>query len=191
MMPRLEAAALVAAVGIDPAGTLFVAGRFFVPDDLRSLLAGFAFDLIVAIWLSLGSTAVSCAATDTSPVINWGERPRVPKRGAVTSVNTARITLRWLPMSSEFGAIFWLLIEPRDHKSAQEIKVYFRSRRENSTGSSLCRLRLSFPGANSGLVRDRKRTGSSARWRSNPLTTACRVRDQLSHSWCWKTGRQR
>jgi hypothetical protein len=48
----LEAAALVAAVGFGRAGTLLLAGRFAVRDDLRAVLAGFGFDLLVAIWLS-------------------------------------------------------------------------------------------------------------------------------------------
>jgi hypothetical protein len=48
----LEAAALVAAVGFGRAGTLLLAGRFAVRDDLSAVLAGFGFDLLVAIWLS-------------------------------------------------------------------------------------------------------------------------------------------
>jgi hypothetical protein len=47
-----EAAALVAAVGFDRAGTLLLAGRFTVREDLRAVFADFDFDLLVAIWLS-------------------------------------------------------------------------------------------------------------------------------------------
>src|SRR5437773_1719493 len=54
-----EAAALVAAVGFDRAGTLFLAGRFTVRDDLRVVFADFDFDLLVATWLSSGSTTAS------------------------------------------------------------------------------------------------------------------------------------
>jgi hypothetical protein len=62
-----EAAALVAAVGFDRAGTLLLAGCFTLRDDLRPVFADFDFDLVVAIWSLLGSTAASCAATDTTP----------------------------------------------------------------------------------------------------------------------------
>src|SRR3984893_17062675 len=62
-----EAAALVAAVGFDRVGTLLLAGRFTVRDDLRAVFANFDFDLLVAIWLSLGSMTASCAGTATSP----------------------------------------------------------------------------------------------------------------------------
>jgi hypothetical protein len=48
-----EAAALVAAAGFDRAGTLLLAGCFTVRGDLRAVFAGFDFDLLVAIWLSL------------------------------------------------------------------------------------------------------------------------------------------
>jgi hypothetical protein len=48
------AAALVAAAGFDRAGTALLAGRFAGRDDLRVVFAGFEFDLVVAIWLSLG-----------------------------------------------------------------------------------------------------------------------------------------
>jgi hypothetical protein len=56
-----------AAVGFDRVGTLLLAGCFTVRDDLRAVFADFDFDLLVAIWLSLGSTTASCAATDTAP----------------------------------------------------------------------------------------------------------------------------
>jgi hypothetical protein len=49
----LEAAALVAAVGFDRTGMLLLAERIVVRDDLGVLLAGLAFGLTVAIWLSL------------------------------------------------------------------------------------------------------------------------------------------
>jgi hypothetical protein len=49
-----EAAALVAAAGFDRAGALLLTGRFVVRDDLRVVFADFDFDLLVAIWLSLG-----------------------------------------------------------------------------------------------------------------------------------------
>src|SRR6202022_4463486 len=62
-----ETAALVAAVGFDRVGTLLLAGCFTVRDDLRAVFADFDFDLLVAIWLSTGSTTASCAATDTAP----------------------------------------------------------------------------------------------------------------------------
>jgi hypothetical protein len=68
------AAALVAAVGFDRAGTLLLAGRFTLRDDLRAVVADFDFDLLVAIWFSLGSTTASCAATDTTPPIRGGAR---------------------------------------------------------------------------------------------------------------------
>src|SRR6266436_9695306 len=47
-----EAAALIAAVGFDRAGTLLLAGCFTVRDDLRAVFADFDFDLLMAIWLS-------------------------------------------------------------------------------------------------------------------------------------------
>src|ERR1700716_2870584 len=50
-----EAAALVAAVGFDRAEALLLAGCFAGRDDLRAVFADFDFDLLVAIWLSLGS----------------------------------------------------------------------------------------------------------------------------------------
>jgi hypothetical protein len=62
-----EAAALVGAADFDRAGTPLLATRFAGRDDLRAVVADFDFDLLVAIWLSLGSTTASCAATDTSP----------------------------------------------------------------------------------------------------------------------------
>src|ERR1700719_3445081 len=62
-----EAAALVAAVDVDRAGTPLLAGRFTLRDDLRAVFADFDFDLLVAIWLSLGSTTASCAGTAASP----------------------------------------------------------------------------------------------------------------------------
>src|SRR6266851_8576670 len=69
------AAALVAAVGFDRAGTLLLAGRFTLRDDLRAVVADFDFDLLVAIWLSTGSTTASGAGTGTAPPIGGrGER---------------------------------------------------------------------------------------------------------------------
>src|SRR5882672_5847747 len=47
-----EPAALVAAVGFDRAGTLLLAGRLTVRDDLRAVFADFDFALLVATWLS-------------------------------------------------------------------------------------------------------------------------------------------
>src|SRR6202035_5257183 len=64
-----EATALVAAVGFDRAGTLLLAGCFTVRDDLRAVFADFDFNLLVAIWLSTGSTTASGAGTDTAPPI--------------------------------------------------------------------------------------------------------------------------
>src|SRR6202051_242934 len=64
-----EATALVAAVGFDRAGTLLLAGCFTVRDDLRAVFADFDFDLLVAIWLSTGSTTASGACTGTSQPI--------------------------------------------------------------------------------------------------------------------------
>src|SRR6266478_3195365 len=69
------AAALVA-VGFDRAGTLLLAGRFTLRDDLRAVFADFDFDLLVAIWFSLGSTTASCAATDPTPPIGRAGRER-------------------------------------------------------------------------------------------------------------------
>jgi hypothetical protein len=70
-----EATALVAAVGFDRAGTLLLAGCFTVRDDLRAVFADFDFDLLVAIWLSTGSTTASGAGTGTAPPIGGrGER---------------------------------------------------------------------------------------------------------------------
>jgi hypothetical protein len=66
-----EVAALIAAADFDCAGTLLLAGYFTERDDLRAVFADFDFDLVVAIWLSLGSTTASCAATDTAPPITW------------------------------------------------------------------------------------------------------------------------
>jgi hypothetical protein len=53
-------------------GTLLLVGCFTVRDDLRTVFADFDFDLLVAIWLSLGSTTASCAGTDTAPPIGAG-----------------------------------------------------------------------------------------------------------------------
>src|SRR5437879_9234152 len=61
-----------AAVGFDRVGTLLLVGCFTVRDDLRTVFADFDFDLLVAIWLSLGSTTASCAGTDTAPPIGAG-----------------------------------------------------------------------------------------------------------------------
>src|SRR6202022_3941832 len=70
-----ETAALVAAVGFDRVGTLLLAGCFTVRDDLRAVFADFDFDLLVAIWLSTGSTTASGAGTGTAPPIGGrGER---------------------------------------------------------------------------------------------------------------------
>ena len=56
-----ETAALVAAVGFDRVGTLLLAGCFTVRDDLRAVFADFDFDLLVAIWLSLGiNDSITC-----------------------------------------------------------------------------------------------------------------------------------
>jgi hypothetical protein len=49
-----EVTALVEAAGFDRAGALLLTGRFAVRDDLRVVFADFDFDLLVAIWLSLG-----------------------------------------------------------------------------------------------------------------------------------------
>jgi hypothetical protein len=49
-----EVAALVAAGGFGRAVTLLLAGCIAVRDDLRAVFAGLDFDLVVAIWLSLG-----------------------------------------------------------------------------------------------------------------------------------------
>src|ERR1700737_4295802 len=49
-----EEAALVAAAGFNRVGTALLAGRFAARDDLRLAFAVFDFDLLVAIWLSLG-----------------------------------------------------------------------------------------------------------------------------------------
>jgi hypothetical protein len=53
-----EAAALVAAVGIDRAGTLLVAERLTVGGDLRATFLDF--DLLVAIWVSFLSDSIMC-----------------------------------------------------------------------------------------------------------------------------------
>jgi hypothetical protein len=56
-----ETAALVAAVGFDRIGTLLLAGCLTVRDDLRAVFADFDFDLLVAIWLSLGiNDSIGC-----------------------------------------------------------------------------------------------------------------------------------
>jgi hypothetical protein len=49
-----ETAALVEAVGFDRGGTLLLATRLTLRDDLRAVFADFDFDLLVVIWLSLG-----------------------------------------------------------------------------------------------------------------------------------------
>jgi hypothetical protein len=49
-----EAAAVVAAVDFDRVGTAPFTECFVVQDDLPAVFAGFDFDLLVAIWLSLG-----------------------------------------------------------------------------------------------------------------------------------------
>src|SRR6202158_1208054 len=80
-----EATALVAAVGFDRAGTLLLAGCFTVRDDLRAVFADFDFELLVAIWLSTGSTTASCAGTDTAPPIGAG-RAEGGRRALVAGV---------------------------------------------------------------------------------------------------------
>jgi hypothetical protein len=52
--PTFEAVASVAAVDFGRAGTLLLAERFALRDDLRAVFADFDFDLVAAIWLSLG-----------------------------------------------------------------------------------------------------------------------------------------
>src|SRR5258708_17667738 len=69
-----EGTALVAAVCFGRAETLLLAGDFAGRDDLRAVFADFDFDLLVAIWLSFGSTTASCAATDTAPPKEGGAR---------------------------------------------------------------------------------------------------------------------
>src|SRR4051812_29157689 len=65
-----EVAALVAAVFFGRTRTLLLAGCFVLGDDLLVVLESFAFDLLVAIWLSRWeSTTASRAATDTAPPI--------------------------------------------------------------------------------------------------------------------------
>ena len=46
--------------GLRSGGTLLLAGRFTVRDDLRAVFAGFDFDLLVAIWLSLINDSIMC-----------------------------------------------------------------------------------------------------------------------------------
>jgi hypothetical protein len=53
---------------------LLLTGRPAVRDDLRAVFADFDFDLLVTIWLSLGSTTASRAATDTAPPIGGRAR---------------------------------------------------------------------------------------------------------------------
>src|ERR1700687_4386284 len=72
-----EATALVAAVGFDRAGTLLLAGCFTVRDDLRAVFADFDFDLLVAIWLSTGSTTATGAGTGTARQSEGGAERRV------------------------------------------------------------------------------------------------------------------
>jgi hypothetical protein len=55
--------ALVLAAGFDRAEILLLARRL----ALRGVFTDFDFDLLVAIWHSLGSSTASGAATDTSP----------------------------------------------------------------------------------------------------------------------------
>ena len=63
-----EAAEVFVAVGFGRSGTLLLARRFAVRDDLRAVFADFDFVFLVAIWRSLGGHATaSCAATDTTP----------------------------------------------------------------------------------------------------------------------------
>src|ERR1700682_4375656 len=75
------AAALVAAVGCDRAEALLLAGCFAGRDDLRAVFADVDadvdFDLLVAIWLSTGSTTASCAATDPAPPVGGRGKRRV------------------------------------------------------------------------------------------------------------------
>src|SRR6202035_3145797 len=63
---RFEAAALVPGRSLDRATILLMARRFGLRADLRRVFADFDFSLLVAIWLSLGSTTASCAATDAT-----------------------------------------------------------------------------------------------------------------------------
>jgi hypothetical protein len=70
-----EEVAVDEAVVFDRAGAPLLVGRFAVRDDLRVIFVGFDFDLLVAIWLSMGSTTASSAATDPAPPIGGrGER---------------------------------------------------------------------------------------------------------------------
>jgi hypothetical protein len=68
-----EAVAFDPTAGFGRAGVLLLAGRFTLRDDLRSVLADFDLDLLVAIWLSLGSTTASCAVTDATRRSGRGE----------------------------------------------------------------------------------------------------------------------
>src|SRR3984893_15091166 len=58
-----DTALLDVTTGFDLAGMLLLVGRF----ALKNAFVALAFDLPVAIWLSLGSTTASGAATETSP----------------------------------------------------------------------------------------------------------------------------
>src|ERR1700738_4337969 len=78
-----EEAALVAAAGFNRVGTALLAGGFAARDDLRLAFAVFDFDLLVAIWLSFGSTTASSAATDTAPPKGERGERREWKPGAI------------------------------------------------------------------------------------------------------------
>jgi hypothetical protein len=69
-----EAVAFDPTVGFGRAGVLLLAGRFSLRDDLRSVLADFDLDLLVAIRPSWCLTTASRAVTDTSPAIERGIR---------------------------------------------------------------------------------------------------------------------
>jgi hypothetical protein len=80
-----ETAALVAVVGFDRIGTLLLAGCLTVRDDLRAVFADFDFDLLVAIWLSLGAMTASCAGTATSP------RKLSSRAGGISQISKANM----------------------------------------------------------------------------------------------------
>src|ERR1700733_5287771 len=64
--------AAAAGAGFDRTGRCFFAGRFAEEAILRTDLAGFDFDFVVAIWLSIMSTTASRAATAPAPPIGRG-----------------------------------------------------------------------------------------------------------------------
>src|ERR1700730_16475007 len=67
-----EVVAVDEAGGFDRTAAPLLAGRFAVRDDLRAVFADFDFVLLVAIWLSTGSTTASGAGTGTAPPIGGG-----------------------------------------------------------------------------------------------------------------------